>query len=114
MGYVHRGDLGVPGREAFGFEPDNPLITWMDHHLYVCLRGCESLRNHLLLQKHLRENKEAVEAYSALKRKLAQEFSKDIDAYVEGKTALIKGFLKAEGMDMDALARIEAVNKAER
>src|SRR5512145_273306 len=43
IGYAHRGDLGVPGREAFSQPADLPR-----HHLYVCtIRSVELLR-HLL------------------------------------------------------------------
>ena len=41
LGYIHRGDLGIPGREAFDREDhdvprDGTGRTWPDHHLYVC------------------------------------------------------------------------------
>src|SRR5271168_241502 len=31
IGYVHQGDLGIAGREAFASPPNTPA-----HHLYVC------------------------------------------------------------------------------
>jgi GrpB-like predicted nucleotidyltransferase (UPF0157 family) len=109
--YHHVGDCGIPGREVLQYEEDNPHISWMEHHLYVCLAGRESLINHLLLRKHLRENPSSVEAYSRIKHKLAQAHPHDIDAYIEGKTALIARFLEKEGMDLDALNRITDLNK---
>ena len=78
---------------------------------YVCTRGSENMKNHLLLQKHLLNNKTAVKKYSTLKRNLAKKYPQDIDLYVEGKTELIKGFLKTEGMGKDELERIESINK---
>lgn len=113
VGYIHVGNLGIEGREAFKYTEDNKWIQWMEHHLYVCMSGCENLRNHLLLQKHLRSNSEAVEAYSELKRKLADQYPDDMDAYVDGKTELITGFLKAEGMESEELERIESINSKE-
>jgi len=113
VGYVHLGNLGITGREAFTSPKNNPRINWMEHHLYVCIKGSENLNNHLLLRKHLRNNIKAVEAYSKLKRKLAKEFTHDIDAYVEGKSGLIAGFLRAEGMDQDSIKRISSINKKE-
>jgi len=110
-GYTHIGNLGIEGREAFKYSDDNQNIRWMDHHLYVCIRGTENLRNHLLLQKHLRNNKEAVQKYSELKRELALKYPNDIDSYIENKTELITSFLKAEGMDLGALSIIESINK---
>lgn len=113
VGYSHIGNLGIEGREAFKYLDDNSHIKWMEHHLYVCIRGNENLRNHLLLQKHLRNNKNAVEEYSKLKCELAEKHPNDIDSYVDGKTELITSFLKAEGMDKDELERIESINKKE-
>ena len=45
IGYQHRGDLGVPGREAFAFPPGTP-----NHHLYACVAGSDCLRNHLAVR----------------------------------------------------------------
>ena len=111
VGYIHIGNLGIEGREAFKYSVDNSYIQWMEHNLYVCIRGNENLRNHLLLQKHLLKNKSAVAKYSTLKRNLAKKYPNDIDSYVEGKTKLITVFLKAEGMGKDELERIESINK---
>ena len=110
-GYIHRGIMGIEGREAFKYKADNPHINWMTHHLYVCLRNSESLTNHLLLQSHLRNNPKAIEEYSQLKRHLAKVYPFDIDAYVEGKTKLITEFLEAQGMDSTSIEKIEIANK---
>jgi GrpB-like predicted nucleotidyltransferase (UPF0157 family) len=111
VGYQHRGNLGIPGREAFAYDPANPHITWLEHHLYLCLAGTESLTNHLLLRDHLRANPQAAQAYGDLKKQLAQQFPHNIDAYIEGKTALITQFLAQAGMQTDSLERITAVNQ---
>ena len=108
VGYSHRGDLGVPGREAFS-APDGAIA----HHLYVCPQGVLALRNHLAVRHHLRSHPEAVEAYGALKRRAAAEVD-DIDAYIEAKTPLILRFLAAEGLSKDDLAAVEGVNRAPR
>ncbi|WDV45174.1 GrpB family protein [Clostridiaceae bacterium M8S5] len=114
VGYKHRGDLGIKGREAFKYEKDNPHINWMEHHLYVCIDGCVNLRNNLLVRNHLRKNKEAVKAYSDIKRKLAKEYPNDIESYIDGKTDLLISFLKAEGMNADELNSIKAINKKDK
>lgn len=111
VGYEHLGDRGIPGREAFRNDPANPHITWMEHHLYVCIEGCESLRNHLLLRKYLRNNQQAAVAYGKLKQELAKQYPSDIDAYVEAKTGLITSFLSEAGMNEEALSRIFEENK---
>jgi len=113
VGYIHQGNLGVEGREAFKYSKENCNLNWMAHHLYVCIKGNENLKNHLLLQKHLRKNKESVKKYSALKRELAKKYPNDIISYIDGKTELILSFLKAEGMNLEEISRIESVNKKE-
>jgi GrpB-like predicted nucleotidyltransferase (UPF0157 family) len=105
LGYEHLGDLGVKDREAFRRPPGSDR-----HNLYVCTQDGEGLRNHLAIRDHLRRHPEAVEAYAALKRRLAAE-TPDIDAYVIGKTDLIISFLRAEGIDEETLAAIELANK---
>ena len=105
LGYEHLGPLGIAGREAFRRPPGTE-----PHNLYVCPAGSQGLRNHLALRNHLRTHPEAVEAYGALKRRLADE-APDIDAYVVGKTDLIISFLRAEGIDDETLLAIERANK---
>ena len=105
VGYRHRGDLTVTGREAFS-SPEGSV----KHNLYVCPQGVLPLRNHLALRHHLRTHPEAVEAYGALKIQLATQVD-DIDAYIEAKTPLILGFLAAEGLSEGDLAAIAGVNR---
>jgi len=53
LGYEHRGDLGIKGREAF-YRSSNKIPDsgkgqeWIAHNLYVCIQGIPSLQNHLL------------------------------------------------------------------
>jgi GrpB-like predicted nucleotidyltransferase (UPF0157 family) len=108
LGYEHLGSLGIPGREAFRRPPGTER-----HNLYVCPADSQGLRNHLALRHHLRTHPEAVEAYAALKRHLADE-APDIDAYVIGKTDLIISFLRAEGIDDETLVAIEHANTSPR
>ena len=42
IGYRHRGDLGIAGREAFASPPNTTA-----HHLYVVVQGSEPWRNHI-------------------------------------------------------------------
>ena len=48
-GYVHRGDLGIAGREAFDVPSDSPY-----HHLYVVATGTKPYFDHVLLRDYLR------------------------------------------------------------
>jgi len=110
-GYKHLGTMGVDGREAFSYSIDHPNITWMAHHLYVCMEGSINLKNHLLLKNYLKNNKEAVQKYSQLKLELAKKFPNDIDGYIDGKTDLINSFLEKEGMALESLEAIGKINK---
>lgn len=101
LGYIHRGDLGVEAREAFRPPPGPPA-----RHVYVCPQGVLSLRNHLALRDHLRNNRASAEAYGALKKKLADQFPHDIDGYLVGKTGFIRDILRACGFTEEECGRI--------
>jgi GrpB-like predicted nucleotidyltransferase (UPF0157 family) len=106
IGYVHRGDLGVPEREAFDHPPSLPK-----HHLYASHRGSLSLKNHLGLRDYLRSHPAAVQEYGNLKQALAKRFPEDIDSYIAGKTEFILGILRHVGLADTELAAIRHINK---
>jgi len=105
LGYVHRGDLGISDREAFS-EPAN-LPT---HNLYACIQGSAALVNHLTIRDYLRRNPNAAKAYGQLKKRLADEFSTDIDEYGAGKTAFLLDVLAREGFSEADLRAIRDAN----
>lgn len=92
LGYVHEGDLEVPGREAFAASPDTP-----PHHLYVCSSQSEEYHRHLLFRDYLRAHPEEVQTYLALKQRLAQQFRDDRDAYSKAKNEFIGRILQRTG-----------------
>jgi len=91
LGYRHRGDLGITGREAF-FTPQN--IDLPVHNLYVCIKGSLALQNHLRLRYFLRKNVKARTRYSQLKYALAEKYLADIDRYCEAKSDFIVEILR--------------------
>jgi len=103
--YVHRGDQGVPGREAFARPDDTPA-----HHLYACAQNNLGLRNHLAIRNHLRNHPEMAQTYGHLKKQLATKFPHDIDAYVDGKTEFLLRILSEAGFTQDELRAIQGVN----
>jgi GrpB-like predicted nucleotidyltransferase (UPF0157 family) len=105
LGYEHKGDLGVEGREAMRHPPGSPR-----HHLYVCAEGNLALANHLTVRDHLRANPAAARAYGELKQRLAVRFAGDVNGYVEGKTAFILDILRASGFAERDLSAIAAIN----
>ena len=111
IGYSHQGDLGVPGREAFKRVTPSSSRGEVNHHLYVCVEGCLSLRNHLAVRDYLRVHDEKALQYGALKRWLAEKHSNDVDAYVEGKSALLAEVLLAGGLSKAEVVEIGGVNR---
>ena len=105
LGYIHVGDLGITGREAFNLN-GTPMYP---HHLYVCPSESEALRNHLLLRKHLIENPESFKRYNNLKIGLAKSVVSR-EEYWKSKTLLIIEFLRAEGMSPETLEEIKRQN----
>lgn len=106
LGYVHRGDLGIAGREAFSRPANTPA-----HNLYLGLASAPSIRNHLLLRDYLRQHPQAVLAYGQLKLQLASQYGDDIDAYVAGKSQFIADILTVQGMDAQQVADIQQQNQ---
>lgn len=88
LGYVHQGDLGVAGREAFRPPREGPY-----HHLYVVVDGSEPHRNHMDLRDHLRRHPEDACRYAERKRELASLLTTDREAYTNGKSDIIEAML---------------------
>jgi GrpB-like predicted nucleotidyltransferase (UPF0157 family) len=107
LGYVHRGDLGVPGREAF-----HPPAGGFPHHLYVCPSTSVALANHLAVRDYLRNHAPTAREYGALKLRLAEQFRFDPEQYCEAKSDLLLGILREVGFEPAALAEVESVNRA--
>jgi GrpB-like predicted nucleotidyltransferase (UPF0157 family) len=84
IGYLHEGDLGVAGREAFRSPAGEPR-----HHLYLLTAGAKELGRHVAFRNALRASEDLRNKYAALKRSLAQAYKEDRDAYTKGKTNFI-------------------------
>lgn len=95
IGYYHEGDLGIKGREAFGYDEKN---EFMKHHLYVCHKDSQQLKNHIEFRNHLRQNKDDRDRYSEVKAKAAKANPKDIDGYMEEKSHIIDIIYKKIGL----------------
>jgi GrpB-like predicted nucleotidyltransferase (UPF0157 family) len=89
IGYVHEGDKGIPGREAFESDAVEAEYNLPRHHLYVCAEDNEQLRRHLAFRDFLRENGYYHSRLSQLKLALAEECGDDKYAYMDGKSALV-------------------------
>jgi GrpB-like predicted nucleotidyltransferase (UPF0157 family) len=93
LGYVHEGDLGIPGREAFKLT--GALVASLpSHHLYVLDRGAEELRRHLAFRHYLRSHSDEAQRLSEHKWQLAQRFDNDKERYIEAKAAMVQEILE--------------------
>ena len=99
VGYVHRGDLGVSGREAFR-APGPPR-----RNVYVCTAGTTHVRNHLAVRDVLRGRQDLRDAYASVKLALAADPEMDIDTYLAGKSEVLQQVLAASGGFSDAELR---------
>ena len=84
IGYVHRGNLGVEGREAFDVPAGERL-----HHLYVSPTDSEELRAQLAFRDRLRKDGALATEYEELKRELATRFRNDRMGYTDAKTDFV-------------------------
>lgn len=93
VGYQHRGDQGVPGREAFS-APDTPGVR---QHVYVVVRASKPHRDHIDFRNYLREHPETAAEYAELKAALAHRFPsdgpEDRAGYTEAKADFITAVL---------------------
>ena len=106
LGYVHRGDLGVAGRQAFHAPDSSPR-----RNVYVCEAGTVHVRNHLAVREVLRSRADLREAYSAVKVALAADPAMDIDTYIAGKSEVVQQVLEASGeFTDDELRAIRRLN----
>jgi GrpB-like predicted nucleotidyltransferase (UPF0157 family) len=89
LGYVHQGDKGIAGREAFMWPAAAP-----PHHLYVVVEGSKPHRDHVDLRDYLRADPDAASRYAELKRELAVRFADDREAYTNAKDEFINQALE--------------------
>lgn len=85
-GYLHEGDLGIPGREAFCYEGKSHLRK---HHLYVCPADSRELYRHLTFRDYLRSHPEEAGRYGAVKEEAARLFPDSIEQYMAYKAEII-------------------------
>jgi len=62
--------------------------------LYVCYEDSKGYLDHINFRNFLRNNKEIVQEYSILKKKLARENQFDINGYMNAKDDFNKMILK--------------------
>lgn len=91
IGYHHEGDLGIPGREAFGYEGKDHLRK---HHLYVCPQDSPELKRHMAFRDYLRGHPDAAQVYGRVKEEGALLHPYDIDGYIAYKSPFIESIYR--------------------
>lgn len=89
LGYEHRGDLGVSGREAFRARPGA-----VQHHLYVCPPDSCEYKRHIAFRNYLRTHAAEADDYALLKRKLAHKFGSNREGYNQAKNEFVQRILQ--------------------
>ena len=91
IGYLHEGDLGIRGREAFKYDGKDHLRK---HHLYVCQKDSAELKRHISFRDYLRAHPDAVKEYGRIKEEGAELYPYDIDGYIAYKAPFIENIYK--------------------
>ncbi len=91
IGYTHRGDLGVAGREAFDTPPDT-----YPHHPYLHASDGRELRRQIAFRDRLRRDEKVRNEYEQLKRARAARLVHMVPEYWESKTELVERILAEE------------------
>lgn len=97
LGYYHRGDLDIKGREVFDRLKDkkfyNSTLDTVRHNLYACSEDNLELERHILFRDYLRTNPEARLAYESLKKDIAERSGQEVKAYVLTKETEAREFV---------------------
>jgi GrpB-like predicted nucleotidyltransferase (UPF0157 family) len=94
LGYVHLGELGLPGREAFELADAEIKACLPEHHLYVCEGGAYELRKHIAFRDFMRHHPEWRNRLNRLKLDLCVQHNNDRQAYIDGKSEMVADITK--------------------
>lgn len=103
-GYQYQGERGIPDRHAF-IAPD----TDVSQNIYVCIEGCQALRNHLLIRDLCRHNEELRALYSQKKLELSQQEWANVDEYCVAKNDVL-AYILSQGMTAEETDQIKTLN----
>lgn len=88
LGYIYRGENGIPRRHYF--RKGSPRT----HHLHMNEIDGPDWQNQILFRDYLRQHPEVAAEYGRLKIKLAQQHRTDREAYLYGKAPFIENVLQ--------------------
>lgn len=104
-GYTYMGLMGIPDRHAFR-KPDVPPTR----NLYVSVKDCQSIRNHLAVRDICRRDASVRDAYGKVKLDLSRREWKNVDEYCEAKNDIIAWVLEKAGMNAQDRDEIRKIN----
>ena len=91
LGYETRGEHGIPRRHYF--VKGNPRT----HHIHMNEMDSRDWANQLLFRDDVVQHPELAEEYAELKKRLAERYPADRQAYQQGKAPFIELVLKMAG-----------------
>ncbi len=86
LGYVARGEYGLPGRRFF-LKGDEERRT---HHVHIYEEGSAEITRHLAFRDYIAAHPTIQHDYSTLKRQLAEKYPYDMDGYIRGKHEFVQ------------------------
>lgn len=92
-GYEPKGENGIPGRRFYSRTRNGER----SHHVHLFRADSADVTRHLQFRDYLRAHPEKAETYGRLKLELAKRFPFDIEAYIAGKSPLVRE-LEAEAL----------------
>ncbi|MDC7684246.1 GrpB family protein [Asticcacaulis sp. BYS171W] len=87
LGYVAKGENGIPGRRYF--QKSTPLTGVRSHHLHIYANGDAHIERHLAFRDYLRAHPERAAEYSALKTNILLGAPGSRAAYQDTKSPFI-------------------------
>ena len=97
IGYLHQGDQGIIGREAFKKinTMKNEILGKINHHLYVCTKNSEELKRHILFRDYLNNHHEIRMEYKNIKKEIIEKYgNENREKYVSVKETEYKWFFE--------------------
>lgn len=86
LGYVARGENGIPGRRYFFLAEGNVHKV----HMHIFQIGNPEIERHLAFRDYLRRHPDIAQAYADLKEESALRFPLDPDGYTDAKEAFVR------------------------
>lgn len=84
LGYIPKGENGLPGRRYFQKGGDN-----RSHHVHMYETGNTEIKRHLVFRDYLSVHPQIAHEYGELKNMLAKQFPYNMDSYIKGKEKLV-------------------------